>query len=69
MKGYLNAYDTWIKFLINQRFARTGLTFEFEILPITIFNSKEFASDCLQAAQFGYSKMRAGVAYGIKQTS
>lgn len=69
MKGYLNAYDTWIKFLINQRFARTGLTFDFEILPITIFNSKEFASDCLQAAQFGYSKMRAGVAYGIKQTS
>jgi hypothetical protein len=38
MKGYLNAYDTWIKFLINQRFSRTGLTFDFEILPITIFN-------------------------------
>ena len=69
MKGYLNAYDTWIKYLINQRFARTGLTFDFEILPITIFNQKEFAGDCLQAAQFGYSKMRAGVAYGIKQTN
>ena len=69
MKGYLNMYDTWIKFLINERFSRTGLTFDFEILPITIFNQKEYASDCLQAAQFGYSKMRAGVAYGIKQTS
>ena len=69
MKGYLNAYDTWIKYLINQRFSRTGLTFDFEILPITVFNQKEFASDCLQAAQFGYSKMRAGVAYGIKQTN
>ena len=69
MKGYLNAYDTWIKYLINQRFARTGLTFDFEILPITVFNQKEYASDCLQAAQFGYSKMRAGVAYGIKQTN
>lgn len=69
MKNYLSAYDTWIKFLINQRFARTGLAFDFEILPITIFNQKEFAGDCLQAAQFGYSKMRTGVAYGIKQTA
>ena len=69
IKGFLNAYDTWIKFLLNQRFTRTGLTFDFEILPITIFNSKEFASDCLQGAQFGYSKMRAGVAMGIKQTA
>ena len=67
MKGYLNAYDTWIKFLINQRFSRTGLTFDFEILPITIFNQKEFSTDCLQSAQFGYSKMRAGVSFGIKQ--
>ena len=69
VKGYLSAYDTWIKFLINQRFTRTGLTFDFEILPITVFNQKEFAADCLQSAQFGYSKMRTGVAYGIKQTA
>ena len=67
MKGYLNAYDTWIRFLLNQRFARTGLTFDFEILPITIFNQKEFSTDCLSGAQFGYSKMRAGVSLGIKQ--
>lgn len=67
MKGYLSAYDTWIRYLINQRFSRTGLTFDFEILPITVFNQKEFAADCLQSAQFGYSKMRAGVSYGIKQ--
>jgi len=67
MKGYLTAYDTWIRFLINQRFARTGLTFDFEILPITIFNQKEYHADALSGAQFGYSKMKAGVALGIKQ--
>jgi hypothetical protein len=38
MNGYLNAYNTWIKYLINERFARTGLTFDFEILPVTVFN-------------------------------
>lgn len=67
MKGYLNAYDTWIKFLINSRFSRTGLTFDFEILPITVFNQKDFQTEQLSMAQFGYSKMRTGVAAGLKQ--
>jgi hypothetical protein len=38
MKTYLNAYNTWIKFQINERFSRNGVKFDFEILPITIFN-------------------------------
>jgi len=41
MKTYLNMYNTWIKFHLNSRFSRTGLTFDFEILPITVFNRKE----------------------------
>lgn len=67
MKSYLNMYNTWIKFHLNLRFARTGLTFDFEILPITMFNMKDFSSIYFQNAQFGYSKMYAGVANGIKQ--
>ena len=67
MKGYLSAYDTWIKFLINQRFSRTGLTFDFEILPVTLFNQKDYVAAQMTGAQFGYSKMRAGVAQGLKQ--
>jgi hypothetical protein len=42
MQDYLNAYATWIKFLINSRFARTGLTFDFEILPVTKFNIADY---------------------------
>ena len=67
MRAYLNAYDTWIRYLINSRFARTGLVFDFEILPTTVFNIKEYQGQYLQGAQFGYSKMRAGVAMGVKQ--
>lgn len=67
MKNYLSMYDTWIKFLLNERFSRTGLTFDFEILPITMFNQKDYSAQCLSNAQFGYSKMRAGIACGIKQ--
>ena len=67
MRTYLNAYDTWIRFLLNSRFDRTGLSFDFEILPTTVFNIKDYQSQYLQGAQFGYSKMRAGVAMGVKQ--
>jgi hypothetical protein len=42
MRTYLNMYNTWVKFLLNNRFSRTGLTFDFEILPLTVFNLKEY---------------------------
>ena len=67
MQEYMNAYATWIKFLINSRFSRTGLTFDFEILPITKFNIKDYKDYYLSMAQFGYPKMRVAAAMGIKQ--
>jgi hypothetical protein len=67
MIPYLNMYENWIKFHLNYRFARTNLSFDFEILPITVFNRKELQSSYFQSAQYGYSKMFAGVAMGIKQ--
>ena len=67
MQDYINSYATWIKFLINSRFARTGLTFDFEILPTTKFNIKDYKDYYLSAAQFGYPRMRVGAALGIKQ--
>ena len=53
MQDYINIYSVWIKFLINSRFTRTGLTFNFEILPTTKFNLKDYLAHYLQAAQFG----------------
>ena len=69
MQEYLDQYDTWIKFLINSRFSRTGLTFDFEILPTTKFNIKDYMQYYLQAAQFGYPRMRVGAVLGMKQRS
>ena len=42
-------------------------SFDFTILETTTFNQKEIQSQFFQAAQYGYSKMVAGVAIGIKQ--
>ena len=67
MKSYLNMYSTWIKYQINSRYSRTGLLFDFEILPTTMFNIKDYQGMYFQGAQYGYSKMRAGVASGVKQ--
>ena len=67
MQGFLNVYETWIKFHLNDQFSRTGLTFDFEILPTTVFNRKDLQGAYFSGAQYGYSKMFAGVAMGIKQ--
>lgn len=67
MQDYMNAYSTWIKFLINSRFARTGLSFDFEILPTTKFNIKDYIGFYVQQAQFGYPRMRVAAAMGVKQ--
>ena len=67
MQEYINAYSTWIKFLINSRFTRTGLSFDFEILPVTKYNIKDYMGYYLQMAQFGYPRMRVAAALGIKQ--
>lgn len=69
MINYLNAYETWIKYLLNQYFSRPNLTFDFEILPTTVFNRADIQNSYFRSAQYGYSKMYAGVAMGIKQRS
>ena len=67
MIGYLNIYETWIKYIINQEFARKDVSFDFEILPLTRFNQQDMQQAYFRGAQYGYSKMFAGVALGIKQ--
>ena len=67
MISYLNVYETWIKFVLNNKFKRAGLSFDFEILSTTVFNRQDIEQSKFRGAQYGYSKMFAGVALGIKQ--
>lgn len=68
MIAYLNVYETWIRFHLNDMFARKDVHFDFEILPTTVFNRQDLQISYFRGAQYGYSKMFAGVAMGIKQT-
>jgi len=67
MISFLNQYETWIKFHLNKKFMRNGLSFDFEFLPTTVFNRQDIQNNYFRAAQYGYSKMFAGVVMGIKQ--
>lgn len=67
MISFLNEYETWIKYHLNKKFTRTGLSFDFEFLPTTVFNRQDIQQNYFRAAQYGYSKMFAGVVMGIKQ--
>ena len=67
MISYLNVYEHWIKFHLNERFSRKNLSFDFKILPTTVFNRADIQKSMLQAAQYGYSKIYAGIAFGLKQ--
>ena len=67
MIAYLNQYENWVKFHLNDKFGRTNLKFDFQILPTTVFNREDLQGAYFRGAQYGYSKMFAGVAMGIKQ--
>jgi len=50
MISYLNMYESWIKFHLNEKFARTGLAFDFEIIPTTVFNRKDLQQSYFSGA-------------------
>lgn len=69
MLSISNIYSGWIRYQINRLFGHSNLSFDFSILPITIFNQEKIQKQYFQGAQYGYSKMYAGVALGIKQVN
>lgn len=65
--GLSNLFQAWIGEQLNYRYARTNLEFDFVILPITVNNKQKIQGQYFRGAQYGYSKIYAGVALGIKQ--
>ena len=67
MREYMNIYEAFFKFYLNNNFARKGITYSFQILSTTVFNRGDVQTNYFRGAQYGYSKMIAGVAMGINQ--
>lgn len=69
MLQFAEKYANWMTYQLNRRYGTGQLTFDVEILPTTIYNRDKMASLYLRGAQYGYSKMYAGAALGIKQSN
>lgn len=62
-------FESFLNYQINKNFANKNVFFEVTILPITHYNREKMFDLYLKGAQYGYSKLLAGVAAGIKQSN
>lgn len=65
--GIADYFADWLSFQLNLRFSDSKMSFSLSFLPITNYNRKEMAALYVNGANYGYSKIYAGVAYGIEQ--
>ena len=59
----------FLNYQVNKKFVDKKFFLEVSILPITHYNREEMFDLYLKGAQYGYSKILAGVASGIKQSN
>ena len=62
-------FATFLSYHANRKFLDKKVFLEVTILPITHYNREEMFNLYLQSAQYGYSKIIAGVASGVKQSN
>lgn len=59
--------DTFITKIINKVYGNANISFKYEILPITWYNSTQYFDQALKAANSGYSFLIPALALGITQ--
>lgn len=62
-------FATFLSYHANRKFPNKKFFLEVTILPITHYNREKTFNLYLQSAQYGYSKIMAGVASGVKQSN
>ena len=62
-------FATFLTYQVNRKFVEKKFFLEVSILPITHYNREKMFELYLKGAQYGYSKIMAGVAAGMKQSN
>lgn len=62
-----NSFSIWLKNIVNARFSDKYIKFGIEILPVGQYNAKDYLSQTLQSAQYGYSFILPSLAMGLEQ--
>lgn len=60
-------FSIWLQNLINSKISDKFITFGVEILPVGQYNVKDYQSQALNAAQYGYSFIIPSIAMGLEQ--
>ena len=62
-----NKYSLFITNLLNKEYGNSSISFKYEILPITYYNSEKYVDTALKMANSGYSFLLPAIAVGISQ--
>jgi hypothetical protein len=60
-------YAIWLKVCLNSHFADKNVKFSAVILPVGQYNYKDYMTQAMSSAQYGYSSLIPAVAMGISQ--
>lgn len=69
MLAFTNIIMEWVTYQLNYRYGDDKMSFDVQVLPVTIHNKKEMSALYLNGAMYGYSKFYGGVALGINQSN
>lgn len=67
MMIFARKFSNWFEFIINSKFSNSSIYFNFEILPISYYNEKDYEDRALKSAQYGFSFILPAIASGISQ--
>ena len=67
MMELADQFSNFFKFLINEHASLSNITYDFTILPISFYNTKEYIDETFKLASGGYSFILPALASGITQ--
>lgn len=62
-----NKYGRFYSHILNTLFSNTNISFTLKILPVSLYNQKEYVEDALKLAKLGYSYLLPSTAMGMSQ--
>lgn len=67
MMTLANDFAIWLRSFINLKFSDKNINFSVKILPVGQYNVKDYLTQSLSAAQYGYSSLVPAIAMGFEQ--
>lgn len=67
MMYFANKAAAYISNVINEKFGNSNITFKYEIMPVSYYNTSTFIEDSFKLVSSGYSALVPALAFGMSQ--